>query len=66
VYLRVVVTKDGRPAQVQVDRSSGSSALDTAALEAVKGWKFAPARRGQEPVEQPVLVPIVFRLEGTS
>jgi protein TonB len=66
VYLRVVVTKDGRPAQVQVDRSSGSSALDNAALEAVKGWKFAPARRGQEAVEQPVLVPIVFRLEGTS
>jgi protein TonB len=64
VYLRVVVTKEGRPAQVQVDRSSGSSALDNAALEAVRGWKFAPARRGQEPVEQPVVVPIVFRLEG--
>jgi protein TonB len=66
VNLRVVVSKEGRPVQVQVDRSSGSSALDNAALEAVKGWKFVPARRGQEAVEQPVVVPIVFRLEGTS
>jgi protein TonB len=66
VLIRVVVSKDGRAAHVQLDKSSGSSALDNAALEAVKGWKFAPARRGQEAVEQPVVVPIVFKLEGSS
>jgi protein TonB len=66
VRLNVLVTKDGRPAQIQLRQSSGSSVLDSAALDAVKQWQFAPARRGQEPVEQWVEVPIVFRLDGAS
>ena len=66
VHLRVVVSREGRPVHVAVERTSGSTALDNAALEAVRGWKFAPARRGQEPVEQAVTVPVVFRLEGSS
>jgi protein TonB len=49
---------------VELERSSGSTHLDTAALETVKGWRFNPARRGTEAVEGWVLVPIVFRLEG--
>jgi protein TonB len=66
VRLKVLVTRDGRAAQLELDKSSGSSALDNAALEAVKQWQFVPARRGQEPVESWVLVPVVFRLEGAS
>jgi protein TonB len=66
VRLKVLVTRDGRAAQLELDRSSGSSALDNAALEAVKNWQFVPARRGQEPVESWVLVPVVFKLEGAS
>ena len=63
VNLRVLVTRDGRAAQVQIYESSGSSALDTAAVDAVKNWQFVPARRGQEPVESSVIVPIVFKLD---
>jgi protein TonB len=66
VLLNVLVTTDGRASRVHVEKSSGSSALDNAALDAVKGWRFVPARRGQEAIEQSVAVPIVFRLEGTS
>lgn len=66
VRLKVFVSKDGKPAQVQLDQSSGSAALDSAALDAVRGWQFLPARRGQEPIESWVVVPVVFRLEGTS
>jgi protein TonB len=66
VRLKVFVGKDGKPAQVQLDQSSGSAALDSAALDAVRGWQFVPARRGQEPIESWVVVPVVFRLEGTS
>jgi len=36
--------------------------LDNAALEGVREWKFVPARKGAEPVEGWVRVPIVFRL----
>ncbi len=64
VTLRVQVSREGLAARVDVEKSSGSPHLDAAALEAVKAWRFVPARQGAEPVESWVLVPIVFRLEG--
>jgi protein TonB len=66
VTLRVLVTRDGLPARVDVEKSSGSTHLDRAALEAVRAWRFAPARQGAEPVESWLLVPVVFRLEGSG
>jgi len=38
--------------------------LDHAARDTVRGWRFAPARRGDVPVPAWVLIPISFRLEG--
>jgi periplasmic protein TonB len=66
VTLKVLVTREGLPARVDVEMTSGSVHLDNAALESVKTWRFAPARQGAEPVESWVLVPVVFRLEGPS
>ena len=66
VTLRVLVTRDGLPASVTVEKTSGSTHLDSAALETVRTWRFMPARRGAQPVEAWVLVPIVFKLEGVS
>lgn len=66
VTLRVLVSREGAPARVTVEQTSGSRHLDAAALEAVKAWRFVPARQGTEPVEAWVLVPIVFRLEDAS
>jgi periplasmic protein TonB len=66
VTLRVRVTADGRAASVNIESSSGSPSLDRAALEAVRAWRFVPARSGLENVEAWVLVPIVFRLDGVS
>jgi protein TonB len=66
VTLRVLVTRDGLPASVSVEKSSGSNHLDSAALETVRTWRFVPARQGAQPVEAWVLVPIVFKLEGVS
>ena len=63
VTLRVLVGTDGAPREIAVERSSGSSSLDAAALATVKTWRFSPARRGGEALEAWVLVPIVFRLE---
>ncbi|HSF22548.1 MAG TPA: energy transducer TonB [Burkholderiales bacterium] len=64
VTLRVRVSPDGLATRVAVERSSGSPHLDAAALEAVKAWRFTPARRGTEAIESWMMVPIVFRLEG--
>jgi protein TonB len=66
VMLRVLVTREGLPGRVQVEKGSGSAHLDNAAVEAVRAWRFTPARQGGERVESWMLVPVVFRLEGAS
>lgn len=62
VMLRVLVNSSGAAEKVELRASSGTGALDDAALEAVKGWRFVPARQGDKPVAAWVLVPIVFSL----
>ncbi|MDW8123587.1 MAG: TonB family protein [Geminicoccaceae bacterium] len=62
VVLEVAVSPAGLPEEVVVARSSGSRLLDEAALEAVRRWRFRPARRAGEPVAGRVAVPITFRL----
>ncbi|HRY90482.1 MAG TPA: energy transducer TonB, partial [Rubrivivax sp.] len=64
VLLRVRVSREGQPAAVDLEKSSNFERLDEAARHAVARWRFVPARRGDEPVEGSVIVPIVFRLEG--
>jgi protein TonB len=64
VLLRVLVNPEGAAARVELDQSSGSPLLDGAALDAVRGWRFVPARRGAQNVEGWVRVPLVFRLES--
>jgi len=62
--LRVLVNPAGAADEVQLQASSGHARLDDAARDTVRRWKFAPARRGAEPVAAWVLIPISFRLEG--
>lgn len=64
VMLRVFVTIAGQPAQIELKSSSGFPRLDRAALNAVRGWTFSPATRGDRAVDAWVLVPIRFSLKG--
>ncbi len=64
VLLRVQVMEDGTAGSVELQNGSGSSRLDLAALEAVKKWRFVPAKRGEQPVSASVVVPIRFSIEG--
>jgi len=64
VMLKVLVSPEGAPLRVELDQSSGSKPLDSAALDAVKGWRFVPARRGAQNIEGWVRVPVVFKLES--
>jgi periplasmic protein TonB len=66
VTLRVLVDREGLPASVAIEKTSGYAPLDNAAREAVRAWRFAPARRGNQAVEAWVLVPVVFRLDDMS
>jgi protein TonB len=60
--LRVHVLADGRIGDVLVERSAGHPDLDQAAMDAVRRWRFEPARRGPEAVAMWVLLPVEFRL----
>jgi periplasmic protein TonB len=62
VTLRVVVTPEGKPANITLDKSSGSTSLDAAARKAVESWTFVPAREGNQPVQGVVIVPWRFTL----
>ena len=64
VLLRVYVELDGLPSTVEVRSSSGSERLDQSALDAVRRWKFVPAKQGGQVVSAWVLVPILFNLKG--
>ena len=62
VLLRVKVSAEGLPTEIDIAQSSGYPRLDEAAREAVRGWKFVPARQGDKTVPAAVQVPIVFKL----
>jgi len=62
VLLRVHVSSDGKPQQIDLQRSGGYSRLDDAEIAAVRQWRFIPAKRGDENLTEWVLVPLVFKL----
>jgi protein TonB len=49
VLVEMVVTERGRPEDVRVLHGAGD-VLDRAVVDAVRGWKFEPARKGGRPV----------------
>ncbi|GHT93664.1 hypothetical protein AGMMS49545_13440 [Betaproteobacteria bacterium] len=64
VMLRVFVSPDGSPQDIEIKQSSGSARLDEAAKATVHRWRFVPARRGNAAVAAWVVVPIAFKLES--
>jgi len=62
VRVRVLVGENGKVQEVTLDRSSGESALDESALEAVRTWRFEPASRNGVPVRAWAIVPVEFKL----
>lgn len=63
VLIRTRVLLNGESDQLTLERSSGYRLLDEAALEAVRKWRFRPARRGDEQIVSWVEIPVRFRLE---
>jgi protein TonB len=64
VVLRVLVSASGTAQDVEVRTSSGYERLDRAAVEAVRRWRFVPARRGGETIPAWALVPVSFQLDA--
>ena len=64
VLLRVLVSTVGDADNVQMESSSGSNRLDQVAIQAVKKWRFIPAKRSNQAISAYVLVPVKFSLEN--
>ena len=65
VVLRLVLSTEGRISSIVIHKSSGVDKLDSAALEAVRKWRWSPTLRNGAPVEVTGLVQIPFVLKNS-
>jgi periplasmic protein TonB len=61
VILWAVIGPDGRPKELRIARALGLG-LDEQALEAVKTWRFDPAKKDGRPVAVQINIEVNFRL----
>jgi protein TonB len=61
VVLWLIVDPNGHPRDIKVARSLGMG-LDQKAIEAVRNWKFEPAKKDGQPVAVQINVEVNFRL----
>jgi bla regulator protein BlaR1 len=66
VVVQVLVEDDGSVGEIELGRSSGFAALDRAAMEAVAGWRFHPAKREGRRVASRIEVPVSFALNASD
>jgi len=63
VLVSAEILPTGRVEQAKIRKSSGYSILDQSALNAVKAWRFEPAKKSGRPFTMWVEVPIKFVLK---
>jgi protein TonB len=56
------VLANGRVGAIRVEQPAGHPDLDQAAAEAIKKWRFEPARHGNQPVAVWLRMPVKFVL----
>ena len=66
VVLALTLGVDGTVESIAINRSSGHARLDTAARDAVRGWRWQPTIRGGQPVRVRGIVEIPFILRGDA
>lgn len=64
VLLRVTISAEGAAEAVTLAKTSGYKALDDSALEAVRTWRFEPARLNKVAVRYTVKLPITFSVRA--
>jgi protein TonB len=63
VYVRAIVGRNGVPAKVGIPKGKGvAPGLDSAAVKAVRRWRFFPAKVKGEPVAVWIMLPVKFSL----
>lgn len=60
VVLSLTIGTDGSPDRIEMVKPHRADALNEAALEAVRNWRFNPATRNGQPVKTTIQVPMTF------
>jgi protein TonB len=63
VMLRVLVDREGLPAKIELEKSSGNGELDRSALSQVTRWQFQPAVKDGRNIEVWAIVPVKFAID---
>ena len=66
VLVNAEILPDGRVGNMAISKSSGYTILDKSAMEAVKLWKFEPAKKAGKPFAIRVKLPIKFVLHDDN
>ena len=66
VLVNAEILPDGRVGSTEVSKSSGYAILDKSAMEAVRLWKFEPAKKAGKPFAVRVKLPIKFVLHDDN
>jgi TonB family protein len=66
VLVNAEILPDGRVGNTAISKSSGYTILDQSAIEAVKLWKFEPAKKAGKPFAIRVKLPIKFVLHDDN
>jgi protein TonB len=64
VFVKVMISPYGTVSDAQIEKSSGYSRLDAAALKSVRDWQFAAGKRGSQAIATWVTVSVKFVLHG--
>lgn len=60
--IKVLILATGKIGEIQIEESAGHPALDQAAIDAVRRWRFEPGKENGRPVDLWVLIPLEFKL----
>ena len=57
------ISPSGLVSSTKIKTSSGSSTLDTAAIRAIRYWRFTPATNNGSPITSEVEIPLTFKIK---
>lgn len=60
--IKVLILATGKIGEIQIEESASHPALDQAAVDAVRRWRFEPGKENGRPVDLWVLIPLEFKL----
>jgi TonB family protein len=66
VLISAQILPNGRVGEIKIRKSSGYAILDQWAIQAVKPWRFEPAKKSGNPFTAWVELPIKFSLQNSS